>query len=237
MNIKKIINDKIKELFEGNEIKEKIEESIEGAIKNTIKETFSGYSFERKIKEKLEKEIDPILESVDLSAYKNIIHARVEETIKGTLDSDLAEKALNQYNLLFGSNVDKIKLSTILKSIKENFIEDDYYDSFMDNFYIEFEHEYDGSFERINIFFDREGGTGKNNADYKFRLSRYEDGDYSIYNMELDYRNSYKDKLALFRPGYLNDFERILMNAYHNGTKIEVDVDVDMDVHDIMCDL
>lgn len=224
MDIKEIIKNKTNELIESGKVEKMIEENIQSSIKKSIDSLFGGYQFQRDIEKKISEEIDPALKSIDLSAYKSMVHARAEQMIKSTLDADLAEKAVEQYKALFMLQDEEIKISEIFKLVRGDFISnsDDCYEEY---FTLIFDEEESGSFNYLNIFFDKDPDKTNKECEYSFRLMKYgDDAEYTISRMDLDYHGEIKDKLMLFQPGYLSDFERVLLNAYYKKLPIIVDV-------------
>jgi hypothetical protein len=227
MNVEEIIKNKTQELIESGQIQSLIEEKIGKSVEKVIDSLFGGYSFQKDIEKKLSEEIDPLLKTIDLSAYKEIVHARAEQIIKSTLDSDLEKKASEQYNLLFCSDKKEIKLSEIIDLIIEEFRENSY-DVDRECFTLVHELREERGFYRLNIYFDKENEYEKDTCGYHFELLKYgEDGDYKISKLSMAYKDIVENRLMLFNPGYLNNFERLLLNAYLKKTKIIEDIDLD----------
>ena len=225
MNIENIVKNKTQNLIESGDIEKMVQENIEKSVKSAIGSLFGGYSFKSDIEKKLAEEIDPILKNIDLSAYKEVVHARAIQIIESTLDADLSEKAQEQYKKLFMIDDKEIKLSDIFEMVREYFTDDrecSYGEYF--TFIINEKDERD-NFIWTEIYFDNESDQNKDDCDFFIQSLKHKDGNNRITRLKLDrFMQKQEDKLMLFRPGHLVDFERILLNMFLKDSNFIIDI-------------
>jgi hypothetical protein len=228
MDIKKIIENKVEEIVKNGELEKQIENNVSKSVKSAIDSIFGSYSFKNEIEKKLKTEVDPILKNINLSAYKNIVHERAIQTIKSVVDGDLEEKAKETYKSIFMLQDKEIKISKLFEMIRQEFIDELDGGNYGEFFTLKWTEEDDGdSFHRIKIYFDKDPDEEKRNCEQYIYLSKYKDDNYEIYMLKTGHNIEIKDKLLLFKPHYLSDVERLLLNAYYNDLPIILDVDLD----------
>ena len=227
LNITEIVNNKINSMLESNEIKEKIEKTVENNILSIIGDSVSDYNIRRIIGDKIKKDVSAEVEQISFKGYT----ARVIENLKNTVEScaneAMTEKIIAQFKETF------MPLSDSAISVRKLFdkyieVRKDYYDP-SDNYY---ESQYGFAYIKNSDY--SSGGNWLDmwfsvNEDYEsdnntFRVTFYKTGECeykitSIYDENL----IQKDLTKKIKIGYLDPFERYLMNAYYNETPIIIE--------------
>lgn len=229
MDIQKIINDKTEEILTSGEVEKLIQSNIEQSINGAIKDKFGGYYFKREIEDKLSEIIDPVLKEVSLDNYKDVIIGRINNILKGFLDSDLVDKVEKSYRDIFTGDTDDIKISRVFEIIREWFKSDDQ-DSYGEHFSAEIaegnSYSGDSSFEHFTIRFDEEGDKGDyDDWDYEINLCVYKGQPSNISRLKTpNLKYGGKEQGVLLRARDLSHIERFLLNAFFSERKIIMDI-------------
>ena len=221
LDIQKIVNDKITGMLENKEIQTKIEETIEKELLRTIADSVSDYNIRRILEEKIKKEVSDEVSTLSFSGYTTKIIKQVAQIIEKEQNKDLADKVLKEFNALYIQpeneklTVDKIIDLYIdyIKQDEDNRDKTVYYS-------IDEEQPYYTKYVTIKLSTDDNFDTNYGNNTFKITLSNLENKDeYKISTVYDDctYPNNITKYLKL---GYLNSFEKAIINAYYNNTPI-----------------
>lgn len=236
MDIKKIINDKTKEVLESGDVQKLIEDNIVNSINRAIKDQFGGYQFERVIEEKLSEMIDPVLKELSFDNYNEIIIGRMKEVIKGYMDGNLVDKVEAAYKDLFVSDPTPLKLSDFFDIVREEFKGEDG-ENYDEYFSVDIETKEDGNFTWWTIKIDEnEKIKGRYDTwDYEIKFLEYDgtgstEGDSlsSIRTPNLEYSKDTQG--VLLKASRMSGLERLLLNAYFSERVFILDVDDEGDI-------
>lgn len=229
INILELITSKINELEQSGTIEELITKAVEDSVVKTIKDTFGGYSFQRDIEKKLKNEVDGALDKVSLASYNQIIVNRMTEVIRSIQGDTLASELEEHFKKIF-IGCEGFKMSEIFEAVRNDF-KGDGGDSYDEHF--TFIMNDDGLF--VRFYFDEK--PGKKNYECGYRISIYindkvnRSGD--ICGLVLDGADFGK---GLTQISTLSEWEKKLLNAFLQKTKIECDIadedDVDTSLYD-----
>lgn len=223
LNIQEIINDKITGMLENKEIQEKIETTIENVLLKTISDSISNYDIRNILEAKMKKEVSESVELLDLTGYTNKIIQQIGQIIEQEQNKDLAEKIKNEYNHLFINKKEKITQEEIISAFEEYIKNnnDDWYDKTI-YWDVTLKNEYGSSiWVDFKISLSSDFGNSYFDETYKITLTNnYKEPDkfhiVGIYEKG-DFREDLTKKIKL---GYLNSFEKLLINAFYNETPI-----------------
>lgn len=220
LDIQKIINDKVTGMLENKEIQQKIEETIEKELLRTIADSVSGYDIRRILEEKIKKEVSDEVSTLSFSGYTTKIVKQVAQIIEKEQNKDLAEKVLKEFNALFIQpeneklTVDKI-IDLYLDYIKQD---EDNRDKTV-YYSVDEEQPYYTKYITIKLSTDDNFDTDYGNNTISIKLSNsFENKD--EYTISTVYDDCYNNITKNLKLGYLNSFEKAIINAYYNNTPI-----------------
>lgn len=228
MDIQKIINNKVAELVEGEVIEKLVAETVETSIKKEIESYFSGWNFRRDIEDKLKEEISPMLKTIDFSGYRQVMINQMVAVVSSIQGEEFAQMAKSEFESIFGKH-ESIKLTELFEKVRENFKNDEYaYEEYFTVIISDRRTPGDKILSGwIDIYFDAD----ENKSNYECRnhisIMMSDDKVGVIKRLKINGVN-YSDKG--FQFGYLNDWEKSLLNAYFSETLVAVDIDDEDDI-------
>lgn len=223
MNILKIVNDKVAGMLEEGVIETLIAETVESTITKEIKDAFSNYHFRKDIEDKLKTEVDGALGSISFESYRSVMLNQMTAVVEGLQGETFAQMAKAEYEKIFGHS-EPLKLSDLFEMIREDY-KDDEGGSYEEYFTLILDDERrEDKYLRgwIHIYFDEDEDTSKYSCANNISLMINEDGSGRIERLKLS-GVDYSEKQ--FRLGYMNDWEKRLLNAYFSKTPMIIDVD------------
>ncbi|MCK4813974.1 MAG: hypothetical protein KAT14_08570, partial [Candidatus Marinimicrobia bacterium] len=229
MDIKKIVDEQTEKLVESGELEKMVAENVELSIRKVIADKFGSYSFQRDLEKKLSAEMEPLLEEISFSGYRDVIIDRIKKVLTGLVDTDLVKKAEKAYKDIFIMADKPLKMSEFFEIVNKEYSEDAY--NYGEYFKAEIENDKnDGDFQWYTVRFTE--NSDDKTYENSFRIMAYKNELFKIKSLKTEHLSYDKENKALLKVDYLRGFERILLNAYINDQKIEMDID---SVDDIDC--
>lgn len=223
LDIQKIVNDKITGMLENKEIQTKIEETIENVLIRTINDSISNYDIRNILENKMKKEVSETVETLDLSGYTNKIIQYIGQIIENEQNKDLSEKIKNEFNQLFNNKKEKISQDDIINAYEEYIknTQDEWYDKTI-YFDVTTRSDY-GSSKWIDIKISTSSEFSDSYFDDTYKISLTNDyNNPEKFHIVGIYENGdwHKDLTKKIKFGYINSFEKLLINAFYNETPI-----------------
>lgn len=230
MDVQEIVNEKIKSIVESGELQESIEKNVEASVFASIKEKFSGYSFRSDIEKALSEKIDPVLKNLDLSTLSAVVGERYNAILHKVLDGNLADQAEKFYQSVFMLNNEPLKISDFLEVVKKCFTPDDHEHPDEESFFLSMGE--DESYRSwFRICFDESPDSNSSDAANEITLSKSsgENGNYRILSMTIDGIGFCCGSKEIKKIGSLNEFEKVIINAFFNEREIILDIEDEND--------
>lgn len=219
INILEIVSAKITEIEKDGTLETLISKTVEDSVSKVIKDTFSGYEFKKELEKKLKTEVDNVLGQVSLKSYNQVMIDRMKSIINAVQGESLADEVEKHFKDIFiGSQ--PFKMSDIFEAIRESF-KGDSCDKYEEYYTLIVENERDGF---IYYYFDEESDKRKYDCDYRIgihynRNDKELKGD--IFSLQLEGTDFSKGIMSISQ---LFDWEKKLLNAFLQKTKIEADI-------------
>ena len=118
IDIQSIVNEKVAEMLEKDDVVKRIEDNIEKAITSALDDAVSSYSVKRVLSDKIEKEVSENLKSLNFSAYTNKIVDNIAKVMEAEAGKDLTEKIIDTYKEFFEKK-EEISIDEVVESYVE----------------------------------------------------------------------------------------------------------------------
>lgn len=217
MDIEKIINDKVKELVDSKAIENTITSSIEKTILDETKRIFSGYDFSHVIRELIKRQIGNIAETIKLNSYNSLITQTIEDLLNNQVQDDLCNKIKTVIEKQFLVTEKEIKLSDVVKAIKDDYCSDDEYIcsvAISDSDIVGWSRDW--TRKRISFFFKEDDDKDiviELRSDYKSEVMRIDSVKYESFDL---------DRIQTLRT--YDKLECLLIKAYLNKLPFVIDM-------------
>lgn len=217
MDIEKIVVDKVKELVDSKTIENAITDGIERSILAEVNSIFTGYEFRKNIERLIREQIGDIASTIKLNSYNTLITQTIEEMLNNHVKDDLVKKMKSVVEKQFMVTEKEIKLSDVVKAIKDDYEEDEEY-----TWSVPIETISSGSNhytrKRISFFFNDEEDNYDNividlESDWESDVMRIKGVEYKSFEL---------DKIQTLRT--YDDIECLLIKAYLNKLPFVIDM-------------
>lgn len=232
-----MIQNKINEMEENEEIKKHFENALRKLILDSVSSALNGYNFRRKIEEKVESQVAPCLDSLNFTAYNSFICQKIKQITEEYLQEDMAKKVSETFENIFVLKRESIKLSEIFAMYRDWLISglDDHEQYELDNeFYASVEKD-DRYGHWLDCSFAKEAPTTSylgverksvRCCDFGFIVNTANPHGGKIISVYFEGK-SVND---IVKVKSYNKIQSLLLNLYYNETPIIIDVESDDDI-------
>ena len=232
LNITEIVNNKINTMLEDETLKNTLETTIEELTVKTIKNSISTYEIRNIFEEKIKKEISDAVKQLNFGGYANFVISNLKKAVEAQGQKAITDEVIKYFNELYMPNKDKVlTVKELLSAYVEEMQSDDYTDetfAYMNVGEKRCPYGY-GKYVTILFSLDDEYDIESDSKTYEVELVNVDNSnnEFKVYSI-LEDKSYKKDLTKRTKIGYLGKFERTLLSAYFNETKIIInDDDVD----------
>lgn len=229
IDIKEIVDNKIKAMEDEGTIEAAIERGIENTILKAIDEALGSYSLRNEIEKKIAAQVSLVVNDIGFSAYNSFIADKVSQITKDVCRADIADKIQKTFEEMLIVKRDDIKLSEIFqlyrKWVCEDVKESEKYD--LETFHVKFQEN--PRYGWFDVELAKEKPSAYSSDDLiKFTVHQKHN------EKGVGYISStYVDGIDIkkkYRFSGMSEIEVLLVNLTYNETPIIIDVESEDDI-------
>lgn len=233
LNITEIVTNKINTMIEDETLKNTLESTIEDLTIKTIKNSISTYDIREIFEEKIKEEVSSAVKDLSFKGYASLVISNLKKAVNEQAQKAISEDVIKYFNELYLPKEDKVlKVGELFDAYVEQMKSEEYDDeekyAFMNVGDKECPHGY-CKYVKILVSLDEDYNDDEDSHTYEIKLINVgnSDNEFKITSIYED-KKYYKDLTERVKFGYLGEFERMILNAFFNETKIIInDDDVD----------
>lgn len=232
LNITEIVTNKINTMLEDETLKNTLESTIEKLTIETIKDSISNYSIRQIFEEKIKEEVSSAVKDLSFKGYASYIISNLKKAVNEQTQKAISEDVIKYFNELYLPKEDKVlKVREFFDAYVEQMKGEEYDEekyAYMNVGDKECPYGY-SRFVKILVSLNDDYNDDEDSHTYEIRLVNIDnsENEFKIMNIYED-KKYHKDIAKRVKFGYLGKFERMVLNAFFNETKIIInDEDVD----------